>query len=351
MKNYYEVLDVARTASPEEIKKAYRRQAILFHPDKNPGDAQAEEKFKDLSQASEILSDPRKRREYDAALAGRRARGGATGGQKPAGERDWSVEDFLSRFGDLFHGDFGESFHRDRPPGGPGPDIETALEVDFRTAALGGKVRVTLAGQTPCPDCSGRGAVGAVEACPACKGSGRVTQRADRRGQFFTVTQPCPTCHGTGASPGQLCPRCGGSGVMDSTRQLDITIPPATTDGSTLRLRGLGGAGRAGGPAGDLLVKVGVRPDAEFRTEEGAVHSDLHVPVTTAALGGQVNVRTLHGEARLTIPPGTSSGAQLRMKGQGIGGGDHIVHVLVTVPARLSDRERELFEELKRLGT
>ena len=349
MRDYYEVLGVPRTATEEEIKKAYRRQAIRCHPDKNPGNAQAEERFKDLSQAYEVLSDPEKRREYDAAREGGRPWSDA-GTQGAAGGRTWSAEDFLSRFGDLFYGDFGESLHRARAPGGPGADIETELAVDFRTAALGGRMRVSVSGEAACPRCGGRGALGPVEACPACRGTGRVTQRSGRRGQFFSVTQPCPTCQGTGANPSQICPQCRGSGTIDSARQLEITIPPGTAEGSVLRLRAQGGAGHAGGPPGDLFVRIRVLPDAEFRREGADIHSEARVPATTAALGGQATVRTLHGDARLTIPPGTSSGAQLRMKGQGVQGGDHIVHVLVTVPDHLSARERELYEELRKLS-
>ncbi len=348
MKDYYETLGVSPTAGEEEIKKAYRRLAIRYHPDKNPGDAQAEERFKDLSQAYEVLSDPKKRREYDAARAGGQPFSGF-GGEQARGGQAWSVEDFLSRFGNLFYGDFGESLHRERSPGRAGADIETALEIDFRTAALGGRVDVSITGDAACPQCHGRGALGPVERCPTCKGSGRVTERSKRRGQFFSVTQVCPTCQGTGAKPSQICPQCGGSGTVRSTRRLGITIPPGTADGRVLRLRGQGGAGHAGGPAGDLFVRIHVRPDPQFRRENDHLLIDLHVPVTVAVLGGQVTVPTLKGEARLTIAPGTSSGAQLRMKGQGIQGGDQIVRVLVDVPARVTPEERRLYEELRKL--
>ncbi len=349
MADYYEILGVPRDAGLDQIKKAYRRKAVQYHPDKNPGDKAAEERFKELSEAYAVLADAEKRREYDAALAGGRTWEPPAGAPGSGGEA-WSVEDFLRQFGDIFGSDFGAALHRRRSAARPGLDAEAALSVDFRTAALGGKVRISLQGEVACAACEGTGARGAARACVVCQGSGRLTGRSQRAGQFFSVTRVCPTCHGTGLAPGETCAACHGTGTTVQQRDITVIIPAATRDGAILRLKGLGEAGRGGGPPGDLLVHVSVTPDPELRLEGDTVHSDVSVPVVTAVLGGKVPVRTLRDQVMLTIPPGTSSGASLRLRQQGLAGGDHVVHVQVMVPGQLSQRERELWEELGRLS-
>jgi molecular chaperone DnaJ len=352
MKNYYEILGVARDAAPDAIRKAYRKLAVKHHPDKNPGDKKAEERFKELAAAYAVLSDPEKRREYDDVLSGRtKPQAPEWSGEWPgyaAGPPGWSVDDILSQFGDLFGG-FGQTLHRRRGRKRPGQDIETRLDVDFRTAALGGKVQVTIDGEITCPRCGGQGAEGGGATCPTCGGSGRSTRQARESESLYTITEPCPACGGSGVTPGRECPECRGSGSVRKTRRVAITIPEGIEDGTTLRLQGLGGAGIGGAPAGDLLVQVHVLPDPVFRRAGNDVVSDVEVPVTTAVLGGKMPLRTLRGSVRLTVPPGSSSGTQLRLKGQGIRGGDHIARVMVRVPAQPSPRERELYEELARL--
>jgi molecular chaperone DnaJ len=358
MKNHYETLGVASTATLEEIKKAYRTLALKYHPDRNHGDPQAEEKFKRLAGAYEVLFDPQKRREYDDAATGRapsraEPRGPFGQGESAPAEPDvesMSIDEILRRFGGIFGGEFGESIHRTRGAGRPGHDAEVELEIDFRTAALGGKVTVSLSGAVPCAHCAGRGAIGDHPDCPTCRGSGRVTGQDRDKGQFFTVTRPCSTCRGTGVDPSKECPQCHGEGRIERTRSLTITIPEGTANGAILRLGGLGGAGTGGGPPGDLLVHTHVRHDPVFHSEGNDVHSEVQVPMATAALGGKTPMQTLRGRVNLTIPPGTSSGAQLRLGGQGIRGGDHVARVMVTVPGDLTARQRELLEELRKSG-
>ncbi len=382
MRDFYDILGVATDASSEQIKKAYRRLAVKYHPDKNPNDATAEEKFKECAEAYSVLSDPEKRREYDAfrqagpaaweaaaageaagaagtGRAGRSGQAGAgVGGAGPAGgtgrwhheAAEWTVEDILRQFGDLFQGDFGETFHEQRPAARPGYDIESQLEIEFRTAALGGEIQVQIQGDIPCSTCGGSGRRdGQSAACAACQGRGRVTERSRERGQLFSVTRACPQCGGTGLSPAARCESCAGRGVQEGSRHVTIKVPPGTQDGATLRLRGLGGAGRSGGPPGDLLVRVSVRDDPEFAREGNDIISEVGIPVTTAVLGGKVEVRTLKGTARLTIPPGTSSGTRLSLKAQGILGGNHIARIRVEVPRTLTPREKQLYGELEQL--
>ena len=356
MTDYYKILGVQETATPEEIKKAFRVRALECHPDRNPGDKSAEEKFKNLAGAYEVLSDPEKRREYDDAVANRAsATSGHRGPFGPGGAapfesdgQSMSMDEILRRFGDIFGGEFGERIHRSRGAARPGHDAEVELEVDFRTAALGGKVSVSLSGAVLCSRCGGRGAIGDQPGCPTCQGSGRVTAQSRDKGQFFTVTRPCSTCHGTGVDPGSECPECHGEGTVERTRALKITVPEGSKDGVTLRLAGLGGAGTGGAPPGDLFVRLRVGADPVFHREGNDVHSEVPVPVTTAALGGSVSMQTLRGRVTLTIPPGTSSGAKLKLRGQGVLGGDHIARVMVTVPENLTPRQRGLMEELRK---
>ncbi len=351
MLNYYDVLGVSRDASEGEIKKSYRTRALKYHPDKNPGDQEAEQRFKELSLAHQTLSDAKKRREYDAVLSGA-GQGRAFEEWSARGRRteDISVEEILKQFGGLFSGEFGESYHRGRAVRRAGHDIETTLDVDLLTAARGVKLDFGLLGESPCEACQGSGGQGPMGQCPSCEGSGRVTRQAEERGQFFTVTRPCSACGGRGREPAEACPSCGGRGFTEKTRRVTITIPEGVQDQATLRLERLGAPGLGGGPAGDLLVQVRIAPHSTFRREGDHIHSEVRVSVTTAALGGKTTVATLGGEASLSIPAGTSSGTQLRLKGQGIRGGDHLVRVLITVPEQLSDQERELYEELARLA-
>ena len=344
-KTYYDILGVAKDASPQEIKKAYRKLAIKYHPDKNPGNAEAENLFKELAAAYEVLHDPKKRKEYDLILDGGRHPAFEEFSDSGGDPRSWTTEDILSRFGNLFGGEFGETFHRGRAPSRPGHDVETELEVNFRTAALGGRVMVTIDGEVICETCGGKGSIGTSGLCKTCGGSGRITQQSARPDQFFTVTQGCPDCGGKGDS-GISCSSCSGLGVVMKRRRVNINIPEGVEDGKLIRLRGLGGAGRHGGAAGDLLVRIRVKRDPVFRREGNDIYTNVEVPVAIAALGGKVKMRTLRGKVNLTIPPESSSGKLLRLKGQGILGGDHVAIMMIVLPDRLSEEQKQLFAEI-----
>ena len=354
MNDHYGTLGVLSSATPAEIKKAFRALALKHHPDRNPGDKAAEEKFKAVAGAWKILSDADSRRDYDAAMAGggrpgRGARGAAGGGGSPPFEDndEMSIDEILRRFGGIFEGGQGAEFHRSRCAARPGRDAEVELELPFATAALGGSVSVSLGGAVPCTTCGGRGTKADQPECPTCHGSGQVSTQPRDKGRFFTVSRPCPTCHGTGLDPAKVCPECRGEGTVERTRSLRIKVPEGSEDGSVLRLAGLGEAGRGGGPPGDLLAHLRVSPDPVFRREGHDIHSDVAVPMAVAALGGKAPVATLRGRVNLAVPAGTSSGVLLKLRGRGILGGDHIVRVMVTVPATLTPRQRELMVEMQ----
>jgi molecular chaperone DnaJ len=344
-KDLYEVLGVPRNASPEEIKRAYRKLALKHHPDKNPGDKRAEERFKEASAAYDVLSDPAKRAEYDQR--GARAYRAA---HAPDFDFDtFSVDDILGRFGDLFGDRFGRQFHADRPAPRRSFVTEAMLDVDFKTAALGGQVELSLSGEMPCASCGGTGAKGSAKACSACKGSGRVTRQASGKAQFFSVTTACPDCGGSGLDPTAACGHCRGSGMSVGHRRMTVKVPAGTENGAVLRLRDTSGSGTSGGPAGELLLRVRVRSDPSFSRQGDDIYSDVDVPAPVGVLGGTVLVRTLRGQANVKVPAGTSTGALLRLRGQGIRSGDHMARVRITVPKQPTDEERELYGRLRSL--
>lgn len=353
-KDYYELLGVARDAPPEAIKKAFRRLALKHHPDRNRGDPQAEERFKEAARAYEVLSDPATRAKYDqfGESLGAGAPAGAEGGAGDAGggAASFDFDDFVGRHGDLFADLFGGQFHRARPRQRRGSDVEAELAVDFRTAALGGAVDFTIESAVACSGCGGRGARGEPRPCASCGGSGRKSRAHPGRRDFFTITGACPACGGSGVDPATACPDCRGAGVVTSRRQVKVTVPAGSEEGAVLRLAGLGGAGRQEGPPGDLLVTLRVNPDPELRRDGDVVHSDVRVPAAIAVAGGKAEAATLHGRAVVTIAPGTQAGAVLRLRKQGVRGADHLLHVVITVPEQPSDEERELWRKLAALA-
>lgn len=347
----YEVLGVSKNATEDEIRKAYRKLALKYHPDKNPDDASATEKFKKISEAYEILSDPEKRKEYD------------TGGMENVYAHGFqgfhSNEEIYSQFGDIFadlfgQGGFGGGRTRSRrrqPRASRGRDLHFVLPVSFLDAVRGTKTTVEVPVLDECPDCHGTGTASgsAPETCPQCHGTGQVEQAQQRGGGFFSMASVCPTCGGTGQKPGDPCKTCHGQGRVQKTKKINITIPAGIEDGQTLRLKGQGEAGLGGGPKGDLLIEVKVEPHPTFKRDGLNIRSDIKVPVHVALLGGKVDVPTIHGTVSLTIPPGTSSDQVMRIRGQGIkskkGTGDHLARVVIIVPKDLSEEAKKCIQE------
>ena len=345
-KDYYKVLGVSRGASDEEIRKAYRKLALKYHPDKNPNNPDAEKKFKEAAEAYEVLSDKEKREAYDTH--------GADAIRNMGFEGFRTNEDILSHFSDIFGDLFGQRFYRQSMGPQRGADARFGLSVSFLDAALGATRTIRLPIEQPCPECGGAGSVGnsaagavggGADACPACGGSGHVSRRGQRQGGFFSISSPCEQCGGTGRSPGRNCAACGGSGRTAREKEISVKIPPGVSDGSVLRLGGQGVPGARGGPAGDLYLEVHLEPHSELSRDGLHIRSAVKVPVKTALLGGEVEVPTLRGRAALKIPPGTSSDSWLRLRGQGIERhgekGDHLVRVVITVPKSLAPEAEE----------
>ncbi len=352
-KDYYRVLGVGEAAGDEEIKKAYRRLAKRYHPDANPDDTAAAERFKELSEAHTVLSDPDKRKRYDAmrkfgafgAGTGPGGRGGP--GTGPGGIRfeDFNAGGGFGGLGDIFSTIFGWG------RGGGGAEVEPvelSIEIPFRMAALGGKIPVTVPVTDTCPSCGGSGgAPGAsVTPCGECKGRGAVSF-----GQGgFAVTRPCPACRGRGRVASTPCPKCTGQGEVSVNRRLMVTVPPGTDSGQRLRLKGQGQPGPRGGAPGDLVVVFQVQPDAFLRRAGLDVHCTVPINLAQALLGTKLRVRTLSGiRVVLRIPPGTQPGRKFRIKGQGIERsgrrGDQFVEVAVTIPERLTPEDERLFKD------
>ena len=343
-KDYYQVLGVSEAATVDEIKKAFRRLAKQYHPDRNPSNAQAAERFKEINEAQDVLSDPEKRKRYDRLRrygaydgAGGGGRGPGAGPQGPGVDFDLSDLGSFGGLGDLFSSIFGR---RGAEGGGRADDedeIETTVAIPFRVAALGGKVPVTLPMAEVCPTCSGSGAApgATLSTCPECRGRGVISF-----GQGgFAVNRPCPVCRGKGRVPSERCRTCGGSGDVRVEKRLMITVPPGTEDGTKLRLRGQGTKGK-----GDVVVVLQVEPDRFFRREGLDVVCTVPVNLAQALLGSKIKVKTLDGRrVVLRIPPGTRPGQKFRIAGQGIEKngrrGDQYVEVHVDIPEHLTPEQ------------
>lgn len=343
--DYYEVLGVAEAAKPEEIKKAYRRLAKQYHPDANPNNPQAAERFKRVSEANAVLSDPEKRRKYDqmrrlGAFDFRRPPAGPAGapGAGPGAGFD---------FGDLGLGDlFSSIFGRGRREDRRGEPLEVTVRIPFRTSVLGGKIPLAVPVTDRCPACGGNGAApgSAIATCPECKGRGSVSF-----GQGgFAVNRPCPLCRGRGKVAAKKCETCGGAGEGRAERKLMVTVPPGSDGGTRIRIKGQGQPGQSGAPAGDLLVTLEVEPDRFFQRDGLDLLCEIPLDLAQAILGAKVRVRTVDGKRiQLTIPPGTQPGRKFRIKGQGVerGGarGDQLVTIRVVLPERLSGEQEAAF--------
>ena len=345
--DYYEILGVDRSADLATIKKAYRKAALRDHPDKNPGDKEAEERFKRAAEAYAVLSDAEKRRIYDQF--GRAGLGGQPGFQ---GFDQDIFGDFSDILGDLFGlgSIFGGARRRGRA--GAGRDLRYDLEIEFEEAIRGLETKIRVPRQETCGDCGGRGAnEGGIETCSACGGRGQV---AFQQG-FFTIARPCNSCGGNGRRITDPCRACEGSGRVQREKTLGIRIPAGVDDGTRIRMAGEGEGGTGGGPPGDLYVVLHVRPHEVFSRQGRDLHCELAISYSRAALGGKAEVPTLDGSQPLDIPAGTQGGTTFRLRGLGAPAinsgarGDQYVTVLVRTPTRLSSEQRELLEKLAEL--
>jgi len=347
-KDYYEILGVGRDASQEEIKRAYRKLVRQYHPDANPGNKEAEERFKLINEAYEVLSDPQKKAQYDQF--------GFVGDVPPqGGEGPWDFGGFGDLFGDLF-GDFFGGFGSRRDARSPqrGMDLEMPLTVTLREAAFGASKVVYIPRWENCRTCGGSGAAPGTspERCPHCGGKGQVESRSRSPfGEFVTV-RTCPHCGGSGYVIKNPCKECGGRGKTRVRHKVEVNIPPGIDTGMRLRIRGEGEEGRNGGPPGDLYLVIEVEEDPVFKRQGDDLHVRVEVPFPIAALGGKISVPTLEGEEEMEINPGTQSGSIKRLKGLGMprqrgsGRGDLIAHINIAVPRNLTDKQRALIEAL-----
>lgn len=344
---YYEILGVSRTATEEEIKKSYRRLALKYHPDRNPGDKEAEERFKEAAEAYEVLSDPEKRAIYD--------RYGHEGLASTGFQGFRGFDDIFASFSDIFSDIFGFSNGtRGRTAARPGVDLRYDLSLSFMEAALGTTKEIEIEKYERCSVCKGHGtAPGTSPAvCPRCRGRGQISQTSG----FFSISTTCPHCHGYGQIITTPCPSCRGLGKQKVIKTLQVKIPAGVDTGSRLRLRGEGEEGENGGPNGDLYVFIHVEEHEFFKRHDYDIYCRIPISFVQAALGATIEVPTLTGTERLKIPRGTQSGKVFRLKGKGIphvkgfGRGDQIIETVITVPTNLTRRQEELLREFARIS-
>ena len=346
-RDYYEVLGVQKTVSAQELKSAFRKVALQYHPDRNPGNAEAEEKFKEASEAYEVLSDPERRAKYDRfGHAGNPFEGfGGAGG----GFQGVNINDI---FGDIFGEIFGGG--RGRRQSNRGADLRYNLEIAFEEAAFGCRPKVTIPRPRTCDVCPGTGSKSGAspKPCRTCGGAGEVRFTQG----FFAVSRPCSDCHGTGEVVADPCAKCHGVGKIPAEEVIEVNIPAGVDNGTRVRLTGMGEPGDRGGPPGDLYVTVIVREHPLFQREDYEVFCEVPISFTQAALGAKIDVPTLDGKVKMTIPTGTQSGKVFRLKGKGVPHlhsqqrGDQHVRVIVETPTDLSSKQRELLEKFAELS-
>lgn len=346
----YEVLGVSRSATLDDIKKSYRKLALQYHPDRNPDNKEAEEKFKEATEAYSILSDSDNRAKYDQ-FGHAAFQNGGRGGQGFEGFADFSG--FEDIFGDIFSSFFGTSSSKRRTQGRGGRDLLYELEITFEEAIFGVDKEIDVGRRIVCSDCSGSGAKegSSPEKCSECAGVGQVRMQQG----FFTIARTCARCSGSGEIVKNPCRGCGGSGLKTSKAQLNVKIPAGIDEGQRLKLRGEGEAGQSGGVPGDLYVQISIKPHSIFKRQESEIVCDVPISYSTAVLGGEIDVPTIDGLTKLKIPQGTESGKVFRLKGKGVRllgsnqRGDEHVRVLIQVPKKINEEHRDLLEQIRKV--
>jgi len=347
-RDYYDLLGIPKSATEADIKSAYRKKALEYHPDRNPGNHEAEEKFKMVAEAYDVLSDTRKRGIYDQF--GHAGLQGGPGGGAYHGFN--SADDIFSAFGDVFEDFFGFGGGRgsSRTRARRGRDLQIETKIDFIEACFGVTKEVSVAHNMPCDACGGTGAKAgsSPETCSYCRGRGQVQMSQG----FFTISTTCPQCQGQGRVVSEKCAQCFGRGTVNKKKKFDVKIPAGIQEGMRVMMQGQGEAGENGGPLGDLYVYVHVKEHEEFDREGDHILSEIQVPFPALALGCELDVATIGGAAKIKIKPGTQSGDVFRLKGEGVANvrtgrrGDHLLHVQALTPTKLSNKQKKLLEEL-----
>lgn len=350
-RDFYEVLGLDRGADADAIKKAYRKLAMKYHPDRNPGDKTAEDKFKEINEAYDVLSTPEKKDAYDRY--GHAGVDPNMGGRGPGGGQGFG--DFADAFGDIFGDIFGGGRGGGRSNVYRGADLRYNLEITLEEAARGAEKTIRIPTTEECGTCHGSGAKPGTEpkTCTTCGGSGQVRIQQG----FFSIQQTCPKCHGTGRIIPNPCGTCGGAGRVRSNKTLEVKIPAGIDEGMRLRHSGHGEPGVNGGPPGDLYVEIHIKPHAMFQRDGDDLHCEMPISFVTAALGGEIEIPTLEGMARLKIPAETQSGKVFRLRGKGMKNvrshaqGDLMCHVVVETPVKLTERQKELLREFEEVSS